>query len=68
MSEDGNVEIYVLSPIFRFRRKGKDYVGKLSDGNYIIYVDGQKLIIDRKQTRMLWKRLGELLENKEWRY
>ena len=59
-----NEEVYFESPIYCFRKDLKDYVAKRSDGLYQIKIDEQVIVTDRKNIRMLHKRLGSLLNDK----
>jgi len=50
------------SPIYAFRRDLKDFIAQTEDGHYVIKIDGQTIITTKKQIKMLYKRLGQMLE------
>ena len=50
------------SPIYAFRLDLKDFIAQTEDGRYVIKIDGQTIITTKKQIKMLYKRLGQMLE------
>jgi len=56
-------EVYILNPIFGFRKNDGNNIAKMSDGSYIIFYNDQLLKIkNKKDLKLLKKRLGEILE------